>query len=342
MVVATRLGLFVIVCSLGCAEVGTRQSEYTDPVGAGGSDASDGEGDDAGAAGNDGGDGTGSGHAPQRDSGTPSVPGRDAGLGSGVDASAGDAGKDPGATPPQACSKPATLMPGAQMTVMLNGRQYLLHVGKGVKPGVAAPLVFSLHGLNMTPNSMESMARWFPLSDSKGFIVAGPAGVGGSNGWDLSGTKDFDLMKAVIDDIDSKICVDRKRIYSTGFSHGGFMSNANGCRLSDVFAAIAPHSGAAGGACAAKRPMPVFAFHGDADSIVSYNSGKSSVDGWVARNKCSGTPTTFTLDNAKCQEWSSCEGGSEVKFCTIPRGNHIWFRPATAAIWEFFTEHTLP
>jgi polyhydroxybutyrate depolymerase len=245
-------------------------------------------------------------------------------------------------TPDTVCTGTATAAPGAQMTVMLADRQYLLHVGKAVKPGQAAPLVFSLHGLTMTPSSMESMAHWFPLADTKGFIVAGPAGVGASNGWDLTSTKDFDLMKAVVEDVNKKVCVDRKRIYSTGFSHGAFMSHSNGCKLSDVFAAIAPHSGALGGACSPKRPMPVYAWHGDADATVSYSSGKSAVDGWVTRNKCTGTPTDYMVSAAKCQEWATCQDGVKVKFCTIPGGGHAWYGPATAAIWDFFAQNAMP
>jgi polyhydroxybutyrate depolymerase len=194
----------------------------------------------------------------------------------------------------------------------------------------------------MPPGSMEAMARWFPLADSKGFVVVGPAGVGGFNGWDLSGSKDFDLMKAVIDDVASKTCIDRKRVYATGFSHGGYMSHAIGCRLSDVFAAVAPHSGAGSAACRPSRAVPVFAFHGDADFIVGYSGGQSAAQGWVTRNACAPTPTAFSLGNARCEAWQGCRDGAEVKFCTIPGGGHTWFRPATDAIWEFFSQYALP
>jgi polyhydroxybutyrate depolymerase len=241
------------------------------------------------------------------------------------------------------CSGPGTGMAGSTSMLMLNGRNYTLHIGRSVKPGEPSPLVFSLHGLTMTPASMESMARWDPIADTEGLIIARPAGVGASNGWDLTGTKDFDLMKAIIEDVNAKACVDRKRIYATGFSHGGFMSFSIACKLGDIFAAVAPASGAGSGArgCTA-RAVPVYAWHGDADGTVSYSSGKSAVDSWVTHDKCTGTPMSFMAGSAMCQDWSMCAEGSQVKFCTIPGGGHAYTRTSTPLIWEFFKAHPLP
>jgi polyhydroxybutyrate depolymerase len=234
-------------------------------------------------------------------------------------------------------------MPGSTQNLTLNGRNYTLHIGRSVKPGEPSPLVFSLHGLTMTPASMEAMARWDPVADTEGLIIARPAGVGASNGWDLTGTKDFDLMKAIIEDVNAKACVDRKRIYATGFSHGGFMSFSIACKLGDIFAAVAPNAGAGSAArgCV-QRSVPVYAFHGDADSVVSYSSGQSAVNSWVSHNKCTGSPTTFMVMNANCQDWNMCADSGEVKFCTIPGLSHSYFRGATAVIWEFFKAHPLP
>jgi polyhydroxybutyrate depolymerase len=254
-----------------------------------------------------------------------------------------DSGTSTGTPVANNCPAAPSGMPGSTANLMLNGRNYTLHIGKTVKPNEPAPLVFSLHGLTMTPASMELMAQWDPVADRDGIIIARPAGVGASNGWDLTGTKDFDLMKAIIEDVNAKACVDRKRIFATGFSHGGFMSFSLACRLGDIFAAVAPNSGAGSAArgCVA-RAVPVYAFHGDADGTVSYSSGKSAVDSWVTHDKCTGTPTSFMVGNATCQDWNMCAEGSEVKFCTIPGGGHTYTRAATAAIWDFFKAHPLP
>jgi poly(3-hydroxybutyrate) depolymerase len=274
----------------------------------------------------------------------PTFPGRDAGLPTGPGGLTGG-GTTPPATPGVAtmCPSAASGMAGSTSDLTLNGRKYTLHIGKTVKPSEPAPLVFSLHGLTMTPALMEAMAGWDPIADKEGIIIARPLGVGNQAAWDISGPTDFDLMKAIIEDVNSKACVDRKRIFVTGFSMGGLMSFAMACKQGDIFAASAPNSGSGSAArgCVA-RAVPLFAFHGDADMVVAYSGGKAGVDSWVTHDKCMGSPTTFMVGTANCQDWNMCADGSEVKFCTVPGGGHTYTRAATQAIWDFFKVHPLP
>jgi polyhydroxybutyrate depolymerase len=233
--------------------------------------------------------------------------------------------------------------PGSTDNLTLNGRDYTLHIGSSVNTDQPSPLVFSLHGLTMSPSLMEMMARWDPVADREGLIIARPAGVGSMNGWDLTGSADFDLMQAIIEDVDGRACVDRKRIYATGFSHGGYMSFAIACRLGDIFAAVGPNAGAGSvRSTCTDRPVPVFAFHGDADGTVSYSSGSSAVQAWVQHNGCTGSPVSFSVGSARCEHWNSCDAGGDVKFCTIPGLGHSYYSGATEALWEFFDEHPLP
>lgn len=288
----------------------------------------------------------------------PGFPRRDAGV--PTTTPTGDAGTTtPGTpTPETTCSGTFSGTAGSTMDLTLNGRNYTMHIGKTVKPGSASPLVLSLHGLTMTPASMEAMAGWDPVADTEGLIIARPLGVGASNAWDISGPTDFDLMKAIIEDVNKKACVDRKRIYATGFSMGGLMSFAMACKQGDIIAATAPNSGSGSAArgCVA-RAVPLFAWHGDADNVVAYSGGQSGVMSWVTHDKCTGSPTDSTVDisaaggffggggssgPAKCQDWNMCADGSEVKFCTVPGGGHTYTRAATKEIWNFFKAHPLP
>ena len=57
---------------------------------------------------------------------------------------------------------------------------------------------------------------------------------------------DIGLTRAIIAEADSRLCLDGKRIFVTGFSNGGFMSHRIACELADLVAAIAPVSGVLG------------------------------------------------------------------------------------------------
>jgi predicted peptidase len=65
----------------------------------------------------------------------------------------------------------------------------------------------------------------------------------------------------------------------TGFSMGGFGTWATACQYPDRFAAIAPLAGG-GEADQAERlkNIPIWAFHGEKDNVVSLESNQKMVD----------------------------------------------------------------
>ena len=80
------------------------------------------------------------------------------------------------------------------------------------------------------------------------------------------------FIARVLDDLESVVHVDKKRVYATGISNGGMMCYRLAAELSDRIAAIAPVSGTLSiDVAKLKRPVPVIHFHGTADTFVPYN-----------------------------------------------------------------------
>ena len=50
----------------------------------------------------------------------------------------------------------------------------------------------------------------------------------------------IELGKIQVDDIASRLCIDRQRVFAAGMSNGGYMSHRLACEASDTFAAVAP------------------------------------------------------------------------------------------------------
>ena len=213
-------------------------------------------------------------------------------------------------------------------------REYILHVPP--EHSGHLPLVVNFHGLTMTDAGEEVFSAMDAKADAAHFIVAYPNGLNESFNAGLccgtSGTAQVDdvgFTRALVADIQKRVCVDAKRIYATGMSNGGFMSQRLGCDAADLFAAIAPVSGLlAVVACNPSRPMPVIEFHGTADSIVQYG-GVPSVDatwkGWAQRDGCTDTPIeTFHKGTASCMTYSQCNGGVKVTQCTLAGEGHCW------------------
>ena len=184
-------------------------------------------------------------------------------------------------------------------------------------------------------------------ADARGYVVAYPEGLDES--WNAgvccgpsaeNEVDDVGFVRAVIEDIAERGCIDRSRVYATGMSNGGFLSHRLACEAADVIAAIGPVAGVLGidsSACMPERPVPVIHFHGTNDFIVLYNGGcpfsclsdsesvADTIAGWVARNGCTGAPEVVLSEGSvTCETTGECDGNASVTLCTIEGGGHCW------------------
>ncbi len=209
-------------------------------------------------------------------------------------------------------------------------RTYIVHAPSGM---TNPPLVFNIHGFNMSAASEESYTQMDKIADRDKFIIAYPNALpndSNKQSWDLSGPNDFTFLMAIIDTIDKKYHIDRTRIYSCGFSQGGFMSFQLACRYSDIFAAIAPTSGFLTGTCTLKRPVPMRLTFGTND-VATPAQFMQSVTTWLGLCKCPTTPVITrpypsTNPNSLVTrlDYGPCDQGAEVVADSIRTGQHEW------------------
>ncbi len=297
---------------------------------------------------------------------------------SGVDAPGGDVDAAGGgdATTATMCEGRSTQPLDAVWTLEHGGlsRSIRVHVPASYDPNVPTPVVLDFHGYTMSAQSQEDMTRFKTKADSAGFIAVHPDGTGSPRGWNAgaccgapatNNTDDIGFVMALLDQLEVRLCVDTRRVFSTGFSNGGFLSHRLACEQADRIAAIAPVAGMMGmSTCSPSRPVPVMHFHGTSDSIVPYNGGgltgyRSAAEtdaGWATRNGCdTATTESFASGDSRCMTHSGCDGGAEVTLCTISGGGHTWpgggYFPgghittdlsATDAMWAFFVAHPMP
>jgi poly(3-hydroxybutyrate) depolymerase len=227
-------------------------------------------------------------------------------------------------------------------------RKYIVHVPAGL---TNPPLVFNIHGYNMDAASEQSYTKMDQIADREKFIVVYPEAI--DKAWDLSGANDYTLILAIIDTIDAKYHIDRNRIYSCGFSMGGFMSFQLACRYSDIFAAIAPTSGLLNGTCNAKRPVPMRLTFGT-DDVASSEQFMQSAGNWLKMCNCPETPVVtspYPTTNPKSVVtrlyYGPCDQGSEVVVDSVRTGQHEWPMNTSDRInnseetWAFLKKFTL-
>ncbi len=260
-------------------------------------------------------------------------------------------------------------------------RYFIVHVPSGYDPAKAYPLVFVFHGHGGSAQDIEQTTGFSGKADEEGFVAVYPQGLevdgnASTSSWNAGACCGFAMQQsyddigfvgAMMDSIEGRLDIDKGRVYATGFSNGGMLTYALGCRLADRLAAIAPVSGAIEESdCSPARPLPLIAFHGTADPAVPYYGGEGikGVTGdkpffrpvpdeiafWAAQNGCSGTAERNITVALSLQNRTGC--AAPVELYTIKDGVHAWPGggdlparspdygvPATDMIWDFFRAH---
>ena len=107
------------------------------------------------------------------------------------------------------------------------------------------PLLFYFHGGGCVPLYGAEQSDWHEIADQENFIVVYPE-ASESNRWNawndrtIQKCSDMDFFLALIDHMKQVHPIDETRIYVSGFSMGGMMSNALACSYPDIVAAAAP------------------------------------------------------------------------------------------------------
>ncbi|MBT3269634.1 prolyl oligopeptidase family serine peptidase [Candidatus Poribacteria bacterium] len=184
---------------------------------------------------------------------------------------------------------------------------YKLFLPDGYTPDAAGgfPLIYNHHGAGGNGSNLGQIGGAAVLVRGQAdfpFIVLSPQ-VPRNPDWNIVP----EALLALLDDVASLHNVDETRIYMTGFSQGGFLTWVLGMMEPERFAALAPVAGGTNlmSLCRAMRSVgvpcgaapdtvidacvltdvPIWAFHGSADTIVRPLEAQTYVD---ALASCSG------------------------------------------------------
>lgn len=136
-----------------------------------------------------------------------------------------------------------------------------------------------------------------------------------------SGPDDVAFVEEIVKKIKEKYLPGKKNvdIYAMGYSSGGFFAYYLSTQMK--LNGIVPISSALPENIPDQISVPILHFHGDADSVVSYQFGRGSVDA-IAHARCQNTvPNETKLDSPWVMyEWSNCS--AITKFIKISGKNH--------------------
>ena len=195
------------------------------------------------------------------------------------------------------------------------------------------PLLIFCHGASQDANWMQNSefkndkVSMEAVCDTAKFVVVFPNGI--DNMWDISGDRDINFVKAIIEKMADQYNIDCNRVYLGGFSMGGMFTYHAMNKIPDLIAAFAPVSGyPMGGATAnaSVRPIPILHIHGTADDRCQFSGVQSALNVWINHNGC---PTTAMVVNnyngfsgAKMHTWAPGTDGVEVKLLELAGKGH--------------------
>jgi polyhydroxybutyrate depolymerase len=194
-----------------------------------------------------------------------------------------------------------------------NTRNYKVLTPKNYDPKKKYPFILSLHGFS---SNGAGQAAYFPLADlaeKHGFVYCFPSGIGRS--WNASNAccdwankyDDSAYLRGLILHAQEKFSVDKKRVYVTGLSNGGFMCYRMAYDHADLVTAIVPFAGVGFKRWPGKpkNPVSVLHVHGTKDRVINWNGGsivgraypsaKENFEKWRLFNQCDNKVDTAKL-----------------------------------------------
>jgi len=249
------------------------------------------------------------------------------------------------------------------------------------------PLVLGYHGYGGSPPEVSLTLAERAADD--GFVVVIPQGsnLGGSTPayFNIETVDeprladDVGFTRALLDDVEADLCIDRARIYAMGMSNGGMFVSTLACELDGRIAAVAPVAGVHLLPDCDGRPVPIIVTHGTSDPLVPFGErdvsqldaaglfedtsagsaqlrmfekvvgtpATSWVESWARHNGCNfDAPAVTTVGTVERTAYTDCDDGADVVLQAVEGGGHDWpMSPTldtTGRALAFFRDHRLP
>lgn len=238
-------------------------------------------------------------------------------------------------------------------------RMYITHLPPGYDGSAALPVVFVLHGGGGSASNTINFTEMNLVADTANFIAVFPQGGAQQNNgysWadgrgtvaDQMGIDDVGFIRRLSDSLQVELNIDTNRIYATGISNGGFMSQRLACELDDRLAAVASVTATLDTAvfnrCNPETPIGVMLLNGTADPLVPYDGGDmpaspgtivhtdSLIHFWARQNDCSTAGDSINFPNIVTRDastvtgfpFAACACDVRVLLYRIYGGGHTW------------------
>ncbi len=223
----------------------------------------------------------------------------------------------------RACAGGAKTQPPPEDGQMETAKGTAFHVRtpSNYRADVPHPLIVVFAPAGFSDSANESLTRLTRKATAQGFVLAFVA----SAPLSMDSYEDQATIPSLVK---GRWCIDDKRIFFTGHSNGGLVTNAVSFlpKTRGQAAAIAPSAaGIKGGDMAeygCPKSLPVMVIHGANDELFP-GWGRDAANWWAQCNKCE--PRLSDSDDfPKCKQFDNCPTGARTYYCETDKTHASW------------------
>jgi polyhydroxybutyrate depolymerase len=242
-------------------------------------------------------------------------------------------------------------------------RTYVLYVPTTYDATSPTALVVALHGRGGNGASTALSTDFSNFAEREGFLVVYPEAYDPTFedptwnygrsiiGYDSPLWDDDAFLDTLIADLALSLNIDMNRLYVTGISNGGFMTERLACTRADKYAAFASVAATApyglSGLCEGTSPVPVLHIHGTADPIVPWEGMQgrlpiteqiyyisapmdNTMGFWAQHNGCAldfareDLPNTDPDSSVATFTFNDCPENAPLMLYAVFGGGHTW------------------
>lgn len=215
-----------------------------------------------------------------------------------------------------------------------------------------APLLIAFHGVPGTGAAMQEGANLDRVAAQRGWITVYPSatsdwaeGCDGCAKADREGVNDVQFVADLVDVLDERYAIDRRRVYVLGYSQGGLFTQRLACEwtehLAGVVVVAATMSVPLASRCIPEHVVPIVIVHGTNDTVFPWAgnleasnfstlSAPEVARRWADWNRCNDellvndSPEEAQGAEVRLERFTQCAGGVEVRLYGVQDGPHAW------------------
>jgi polyhydroxybutyrate depolymerase len=241
------------------------------------------------------------------------------------------------------CSKIPAESGGMTALHTLGSRKYYTTLPKPFDPAVPYPVIFYGQGCGQSgpesgvfsgaPYNAETI--YAQLIPSGGCFEAGKQGTANS--------PDGTYFDQALADLEANYCIDKGKVYVSGWSSGAWLSTYLACTRGNVIRGIATVAGGLQhdhATCLGGVPAIMIIGTGDGenpvvDMVNGFDVGTGQArDLLIKANGCSTTPMPWDSAYPTCQIYGGCD--NPVIWCPVPGGHGAGMNIQAASAWKFW------